>query len=254
MKLVIEIDDIKDIDACEAAAKRLYEAIREHYSEESARLLFEQVAASSQAVRFLEDAETTAAKITEHLVLCERDFRAGDKASLFQAMVVCLTTELPFPIWKWAADAFIEACQSLPDSWDDVFGPPVPKGKQASRVRRYKSLGPPLVFYARQLMADGAPNDEHLMKRVGKKFNVSGGTARRIFDETREIAVFTWEINELARTELGANHTPAEFEAWVFQNHPRLLQNFYNFSKTPKRLISGKSVHKMGTSQKSKTN
>jgi hypothetical protein len=109
----------------------------------------------------------------------EQKFKAGDKSQLLLAMKDCL--ELRGPIPQWAQDAFLEAYYILPKSWDDVFGPPIPKGTNLEAARRKSKIGLQLYLEVKRLNAEGTPIDDGLFETVGKQFSVSGGTAKRMY-------------------------------------------------------------------------
>src|SRR4029079_17474003 len=89
------------------------------------------------------------------LLKLEAAFKKGDKAALLRALNMCLAVKMEVP--EWACMAFLDAFHSHPKTWDDVFGRPLQKGAQPAKLRKYKSLGPPLVSYARELMTLGEP-------------------------------------------------------------------------------------------------
>jgi hypothetical protein len=197
----------------------------------------------SDAERLQKLRSEVAVLIEEGLLKLEAAFKKGDKAALLRTINLCLTVKMEVP--EWACVAFRDAFHSHPQTWDDVFGPPPQKGAQPAKLRKYKSLGPPLVSYARELMALGEPCDEHLMERVGKKFNVSGSTARRIFDATEDAEVWHYEKRRQMLAELGPEPDDADIKAWNLRNELRLRDSLLDFSKVPKR------ARKQRTSQKS---
>jgi hypothetical protein len=203
----------------------------------------------SDAERLQKLRSDVAVMLEEGLLKLEAAFKKGDKAALLRTINMCLAVKMEVP--KWACVAFLDAFHSHPRTWDDVFGPPVQKGAQQAKLRKYKSLGPPLVSYARDLMAQGEPCDERLMEPVGKKFNVSGSTARRIFDATEDAVVWKYEKDRQMLAELGPEPADADIEAWNLRNELRLRESLLNFSKIPKKLRSGRSARKQQTSQKS---
>jgi hypothetical protein len=94
-------------------------------------------------------------------------------------MKYCLEFRRPIP--EWARDAFLEAYYILPKSWDDVFGPPIPKGANLAVARRRSKIGCQLYLEVKRSNAEGTPIDDGLFETVGKQFNVSGATAKRMY-------------------------------------------------------------------------
>ena len=113
----------------------------------------------------------------------EQKFKAGDKSQLILAMKYCLEFRRPIP--EWARDAFLEAYYILPKSWDDVFGPPIPKGANLAVARRRSKIGCQLYLEVKRSNAEGTPIDDGLFETVGKQFNVSGATAKRMYYDFR---------------------------------------------------------------------
>jgi len=111
----------------------------------------------------------------------ERKFRDGDKTELLQVMNLCVSLRMPFP--GWVRIAFLTATSSLPRSWDDVFGRPLPKGKNPNKERLWIRVQVPLYLRVQELHARGKPIDEDMFKVVGKELGISGGTANRIYYE-----------------------------------------------------------------------
>jgi hypothetical protein len=109
----------------------------------------------------------------------EARFFAGDKRALFEALVICIGWAIHLPLW--VEDEFLAAIHSLPKSWDDVFGRPLPKGTSTKKARLWREIQLPLYLRVRELHARGDPIDDDLFERVGKKFEISGSTAKRIY-------------------------------------------------------------------------
>jgi hypothetical protein len=73
----------------------------------------------------------------------EVQYRRGHKRTQLEAIVTIFMASVEPPLW--ARLEFVKICGSTPDSWDDVFGPPVEKGKSAKAARRAKESGPKVV-------------------------------------------------------------------------------------------------------------
>jgi len=107
-------------------------------------------------------------------------FAAGDKSVLLLTMTTCANMGLPVP--RWVASALLDIHTNPPKSWDDVFGPPLlPKGKRAADAQRHRQLKPLIQFAVREAQGTGRKIDDELFADVGKRFEISGATAKRIY-------------------------------------------------------------------------
>jgi hypothetical protein len=107
-------------------------------------------------------------------------FAAGDKSALLLTMTTCANMELPVP--RWVTAALWDIHTNPPKSWDDVFGPPpLPKGKRAADAQRHRQLRPLIHFAVGEAQGMGRKIDDELFADVGKKFEISGATAKRIY-------------------------------------------------------------------------
>jgi hypothetical protein len=102
----------------------------------------------------------------------QRAFERGDRLALFSAVALAMDTDTAVP--EWAKQAFFagyeQVCRDEVRSWDAAFGAPVPKGVHlATRRQRHRRL---MAAYAiRREHQAGAPLDDTLFERVGRKFN-----------------------------------------------------------------------------------
>ena len=123
------------------------------------------------------------------LSICERDFKAGDKLALAHAIAICACADIEMP--DWVARAFLQGFNELREfkarSWDDVFGPPRPKGTHASALRKRRERSFLAWAYVRHLAASGEPIDNELFDRVGKRLRVGRELAKGFYvrEETR---------------------------------------------------------------------
>jgi len=119
----------------------------------------------------------------------ERDYRAGKKEALIEAIAVCALMDVALP--TWVREAIIAAClESKPQSWDDVFGRPLAKGKSAAAKQRRNSIAMGVIGRVRELNSKGEPIGPALFRKVGKEFGASGGTVSNIYYDKQATARF----------------------------------------------------------------
>jgi hypothetical protein len=102
---------------------------------------------------------------------------ARDKRALLEALDVCFAVDIPVP--SWLREAFSGAYHSVPKTWDDAFGRPVPKGKGTGKTRRFKEIRYKLYVSIEERHARGEAKDNELFKAVGNDFGISRATAAR---------------------------------------------------------------------------
>jgi hypothetical protein len=110
--------------------------------------------------------------------------KAGDAWALMRTVHFCVAAGVVVP--KWAADAFNAAFREVATkqagSWDNVFGRPWPKGMHLGRARERDRLRWRVWSCVRSRRGrDAAAFDE-----VGEMFNMSGGSCRALYYETRD--------------------------------------------------------------------
>lgn len=93
----------------------------------------------------------------------------GDRRAVLEALHLCAVHSLPLP--GWVAQAYANAYMMVrlgeARSWDDVFGPAIPKGAHLSRVKKErKALAVYWEVYRRH--AENEPIDDLLFESVGK--------------------------------------------------------------------------------------
>jgi hypothetical protein len=119
-------------------------------------------------------------------VLCPvwmKQYNHGHKRRLLEIIGMCLMHRVPPP--EDAREEFLRVCQSMPDSWDDVFGPPVPKGKSAKAARRRAANRPQVIKVVGRLRKQGtkfpAVFDEAAESPELREFKLSGSTVREMY-------------------------------------------------------------------------
>jgi hypothetical protein len=172
-------------------------------------------------------------------------FRGGDKQALLSTVVLCLYLEQPVP--RWARDALWDVYNNRPKSWDDAFGPPLPKGKSASAAHRHREIASGIVVDVGRAKA---PIDDDLFKRVGKKYKVSGATAKRIYygDKYRNVTLGAHAFAKKMFMESAASGTDAA--TWLQQHEGELASFVSDFQENSKRLRNSRSADKQRTSHK----
>jgi hypothetical protein len=110
-------------------------------------------------------------------------YRAGQKDRLLEVIGISfIHGVLPPP---WAREALNEAFQSTPNSWDDVFGRPIPKGKSAKAARRERATGPRVITAVERARKRGTkfPQafDEAAKSPELSEHELSGAKVREIY-------------------------------------------------------------------------
>ena len=119
--------------------------------------------------------------------LCESlrtQFQAGDKRSLAEAMLICLSADDRFPVWvkKALASAVYDALAYHVRSWDDVLGPPVKKGDHLKRKRRFGSLAPYIAVRVCHLYRfERRALDDELFEQVAAEFDLRKTTVKKMY-------------------------------------------------------------------------
>lgn len=129
--------------------------------------------------------------LTEQLTEAETDFKAGDKSRILHGVSLCVGFGLPWQKWpQWLLRAYNDAYEAgttgAISSWDEVFGRPIPKGKQRKswRLKRFTLA---IVHRVEQLHAvigkEGkkTPIDKGLFETVGAEFGIGATTASKIY-------------------------------------------------------------------------
>jgi hypothetical protein len=176
----------------------------------------------------------------------EMDFRNGDKSVLLGVIVICVHIGIPVP--DWARRALWDAYTNPPKSWDDAFGRPLPKGKSAAVVRKHREKEYGIVV---DVGTAKAPIDGDLFKRVAKKYNISGATAKRIYYAANRNLILSQHayFKKLFQDSAAAGVDSTTY----LQQHEDEFAAFARetFQEISQRLRNSKSARKQRTSQKS---
>lgn len=125
--------------------------------------------------------------IARYLDVAKQKIAEGNKEALLRAMHECLIMKKPLP--EWLQLAFIQAYQSAHpfeiNSWDEIFGPPHPKGAHLKTRNKHFELSFDIWSRVQELAASGAKIDKSLFEKIGREFAVSGTTAGTIYYDER---------------------------------------------------------------------
>ena len=118
----------------------------------------------------------------EYLEIARQKYAEGHKAVLLMAIHQCFLMRKPVP--DWLRLSFIEAYQQATAfnirSWDEVFAPPVKKGTQLEKRKKYADLRYPIAIRVASRGASQAI-DKGLFDEIGRELNISGTTASDIY-------------------------------------------------------------------------
>jgi len=120
--------------------------------------------------------------------MLKRQFEAGDKSALLQAIYGCLQLRRPMP--EWLQVAFLNACEAAERfgirSWDEVFGRPVPKGTHLETEKRNAELRFLIIGRVKELRTE-MPIDRSLFEKIGRELNppLKGTTVSEIYYDKR---------------------------------------------------------------------
>jgi hypothetical protein len=175
----------------------------------------------------------------------ERLFRNGRKSTLLGVIAICALLKIPMP--DWARSAFLDAYTNPPKSWDDAFGRPLPKGKSAAIVRKHREKECDIVV---DVGTAKAPIDEGLFKRVGKKYNISAATAKRIYYAADRSQIL-FQHAFYKKLYQGSASAGVDFATYLQQHEDELAALAReHFPEDRERLRISKSARKQRTSQK----
>ena len=115
----------------------------------------------------------------------EERYKRGDKSVLMRELYRWVDNPRG-SIPEWLRRALIHAIGRARinyevDSWDEVFGRPVPKGKSRRALKRKRELEWPVLDRVEKLTKEGHRIDKQLFEIVGKEFGVSGTVASEIY-------------------------------------------------------------------------
>ena len=104
---------------------------------------------------------------TLQLKIAKKKIEGGNKEVLLKAMHQCLIMKKPLP--EWLRLAFLHAYQSAYPfeikSWDEIFGPPHPKGAHLKTRKRHFELRFPIWSRVQELAASGEKIDKALLRK-----------------------------------------------------------------------------------------
>lgn len=107
-------------------------------------------------------------------------YRTKNSAAIIEALFVCSLNSLPIP--RWCEMAFLASYRKVrhykAKSWDDVFGPPHPKGTHLKTKRQEREFGWKVYHRIQQVKKDdpSIPIDGWLFEKIGKEFGIGGKT------------------------------------------------------------------------------
>jgi hypothetical protein len=107
------------------------------------------------------------------LVKARQEFEAGDQTVILRCMFLCMWLEIEPP--DWLRDAFCDRAGGSTKfkTWDDAFGPPMPKGtKKAGRQEQRNSIR--LARKIQELRAKGV-RGQNLYQLAAKELGLRGG-------------------------------------------------------------------------------
>jgi hypothetical protein len=115
--------------------------------------------------------------------MLKRQFEAGDKAVLLDAIYTCLELRRPMPEWLQVAfrHAYEAAERFKIRSWDETFGRPVPKGTHLRPRKRDAELPLIIVEHVEALKRAKWKVDKDLFKQVGKEWGINATRASEIY-------------------------------------------------------------------------
>jgi hypothetical protein len=122
-------------------------------------------------------------RFSEHF---QRAFERGEPLALFSALAIAMDTYTAVPAWAKQGffAGFEQVCRNEVRSWDAAFGAPVPKGVHlATRRQRHRRLMAAYTVW--QKHQAGAPLDDTLFERVGRKFGLGKTVCKQAYYQIR---------------------------------------------------------------------
>jgi hypothetical protein len=117
----------------------------------------------------------------EWLEIAGKKYKEGNPTIILAALHQCLLMRKSVP--EWLREAFIKAYQSGTAfeirTWDDVFGPPQPKGAHLAARKKQAELRLPVAL--RVALRDASAIDKGLFDKIGTELGVSGTTAADVY-------------------------------------------------------------------------
>lgn len=105
---------------------------------------------------------------------CRRQFEVGDRLAMLAAVRICANHDLVMP--PWLSQAFISAYDRglnfEVSSWDEAFGPPVPKGKHRLALKKRRELEFKVLNEVNKRIRAGVAVSDSLFEEVGRLVNI----------------------------------------------------------------------------------
>jgi hypothetical protein len=124
----------------------------------------------------------------------EQRCKRGDKSAIIPAVNrFLMLNEEAVPEWllNVFSGAYMRALEYEIHSWDEVFGPPLPKGRSRRAALRQLKLDLPIYERVEELSAAGHRRDKALFEQVGEEFGISSTLASNIYYENRDLNDFS---------------------------------------------------------------
>jgi hypothetical protein len=131
--------------------------------------------------------------LAEILEILKERIEAGDKSALLYAIYHCLLMKRPLP--EWLRLEFLHTYEAHARfeirSWDEVFGPPVPKGTHLEKKKRNAELRLLIIERVQALKAEN-PIDKGLFEKIGRELNppLKATTVSEIYYDERSRELF----------------------------------------------------------------
>jgi hypothetical protein len=141
----------------------------------------------------ISDRETDA-HLAGVLEILKQKFEGGEKPALLFAVYHCLLLKRPLP--EWLRLAFLDTYEAHARfeirSWDEVFGPPVPKGTQLLTEKKRRLV----IERVWELKRENPKTaiDRGLFEKIGEEQGMSGSAAEGLYYDER--SQWLREINE----------------------------------------------------------
>jgi hypothetical protein len=134
-------------------------------------------------------------------------YAQGKKSELLYWLHYCVMNNREIPAWiKEGLFKALEAAHSYKiRSWNEVFGPPVPKGRRLKTARRNQEIAFNVFGRVQALHKAGQPIGEILFEEVGKEFGIKKTLASQLYYECAEEI---WPAPGSEDTELGVLMEP----------------------------------------------
>lgn len=128
----------------------------------------------------------------EHIKALE-DSAKKDKFFLMKAIDICAKHGLVMPEWvaRSYRDAFREITSAKERSWDVVFGKPYAKYTRLNKLRKKEQKFRVYEKIIHTLKKHPElSTDDYLFEQIGRKFCISGSTAKALYYEVKDMREF----------------------------------------------------------------